>query len=436
MRRDGRPRFLELMTYRWHGHMEGDPELYRTEEEKERFRQEDPIQRLENELLTEAGEEALASLRRDVEDEVRRAVDFAQQADPPSPAALLSDVYTPEIAGQYQGSWATIGEGDAFREISVAQAVNEAFAEEMAADDRVFLWGEDVTLGGYFNVTDGLVERFGKDRIIDTPISENAIVGGAVGAAMTGLRPVVEILFADFLSCCMDPILNQAAKIRYMTGGQVAVPLTIRTPLGSGIGMAAQHSQSMEKFFFGIPGLIVATAADAYAAKGLLKSAIRSDNPVLFFEHKLLYASVAKVPDREYTLPLGKARIVRAGEDVTIVSYLLGVMIALDAARLLEQRGISAEVIDLATLYPLDTPAILESLRKTRRLVTIEEGTATGGIGAEVIARVATAGFGLLKSSPLRIAAPECPIPYAKNLESALLPEPQDIADRIARALR
>lgn len=436
MRRDGRPRFLELMTYRWHGHMEGDPELYRTKEEKDRFQREDPILRLERELLNRVGERALENLRRDAEDEIRRAVDFAQQADPPPSSALMSDVYAPEISERYQGSWGTVGEGEVFREISTAQAVNEAIAEEMAADDRVFLWGEDVALGGYFNVTDGLVDRFGKDRVIDTPISENAIVGGAVGAAMTGLRPVVEILFADFLSCCMDPILNQAAKLRYMTGGQVAVPLTIRTPLGSGIGMAAQHSQSMEKFFYGIPGLIVVTAADAYAAKGLLKSAISSDNPVLFFEHKLLYASVAKVPDQEYTLPLGKARIVLSGADVTIVSYLLGVTIALDAARLLETKGIRAEVIDLATLYPLDTPTILESLQKTRHLVTIEEGTATGGIGAEVIARVVTAGFGLLKSPPLRIAAPECPVPYAKNLESALLPEPQDIADRIARALR
>jgi pyruvate/2-oxoglutarate/acetoin dehydrogenase E1 component len=314
--------------------------------------------------------------------------------------------------------------------------VNEAIAEEMARDETVFLWGEDVTLGGYFNVTEGLVDRFGRQRIIDTPISENAIVGGAVGAAMTGMRPIVEILFSDFLTCCMDPILNQAAKLRYMTGGQVSIPLTIRTPLGSGIGMAAQHSQSMEKFFCGIPGLVVVAPSDSYTAKGLLKSAIRSNNPVLFFEHKLLYATAGKIPDREYTLPLGKARVVKEGKDVTIVSHLLGVSISLDAARILERAGFDAEVIDLLTLYPMDTQTVLTSVGKTRHLVTVEEGVGTGGIGSEVIARTAMAGHGLLEASPLRIAAPETPIPYARNLENAMLPHPADVAARIESMLK
>ena len=295
----------------------------------------------------------------------------------------------------------------------------------------MFLWGEDVSLGGYFSVTEGLVDEFGPERIIDTPISENGIVGGAVGAAMTGMRPVAEILFSDFLTCCMDPLLNQAAKLRYMTGGQVCVPLVVRTPVGSGIGMAAQHSQSMERFFAGIPGLMVVAPCDAYTSKGLLKAAIRSSNPVLFIEHKLLYAHSGPVPDGDYTLPLGKARVTRSGSDVTIVTHLLGVSASLDAAELLAAKGIDAEVIDLATLYPLDTETVLTSVKKTGHLITIEEGGVSFGIGAEVVARVATAGLGFLKTAPLRIGAPECPIPYAKNLENEMLISPERIAELV-----
>lgn len=437
MRTDGRPRLVELMTYRWRGHMEGDPELYRSEAEKEQFKREDPIDRLEKEMVADGsfGEAAIEQIRSEAASEIERAVAFAQSSAVPATSALETDVYTPEDESLFSGRFGDSDAWGATREISVAQAVHEAIAEEMEADEKVFLWGEDVTLGGYFNVTEGLVDRFGRGRVIDTPISENAIVGGAVGAAMTGMRPIAEILFSDFLTCCMDPILNQASKLRYMTGGQVRVPLTIRAPSGSGIGMAAQHSQSMERFFFGIPGLLVVGPSDAYTAKGLLKSAIRSENPVLFFEHKLLYANAGKIPDEEYTLPLGRARVVRAGEDVTIVSYLLGVSICLDAADLLERAGIRAEVIDLATLYPMDTETILASVKKTGRLVSVEEGVGTGGIGAEVIARTATAGFGMLKAPPMRLAGPDCPVAYAKNLETAMLPNPEKIADRIAEHL-
>ena len=438
MRRDGLPRLVELMTYRRHGHMEGDPERYRSQEEKDGFAGGDPIARLESEMIGSGGlsDAALEEMREEVRQEVRGAVEFALESPAPGASVLTTDVYTPEDRSLFAGRFEDAAAQDSWRDASVAQAVNEAIAEEMAADEKVFLWGEDVTLGGYFNVTEGLVERFGDDRIIDTPISENAIIGGAVGAAMTGARPIAEILFGDFLTCCMDPIVNQAAKLRYMTGGQVSIPLTIRTPVGSGIGMAAQHTQSMERFFYGVPGLIVVAPSDPYTAKGLLKSAIRSNNPVLFFEHKLLYASPGKLPDGEYTLPLGRARVVREGRDVTIVTHLLGVSVALDVARALDASGICAEVIDLATIYPMDTATVLESVKKTGRLVTIEEGTATGGVGAEVIARTTTAGFDLLKSRPLRFSAPECPVPYAKGLETAMLPDPERIAERIANAVR
>lgn len=436
MRKDGKPRLVELMTYRWHGHMEGDQELYRDEAEKEKYRQQDPIVRLEKELVKNQvltpGE--IESTKQQAKDAVLAAIAFAEKEAEPKVAALLNDVYTPENDAYFKGALTVSISGEQ-REASVAQAINEAIAEEMEKDANVFLWGEDVTLGGYFNVTEGLVDRFGKQRIIDTPISEYGIVGGAVGAAMTGMRPIAEILFGDFLTCCMDPIINQAAKLRYMTGGQVSIPLTIRTPLGSGIGMAAQHSQSMEKFVFGVPGLIVVAPSDPYTAKGLLKSAIRINNPVIFFEHKLMYAEAGKIPAGEYTLPLGKALIRRTGEDVTIVTHLLGVGISLEAADMLKADGISVEVINLCTLYPMDSLTILNSVKKTGRLITVEEGSCTGGIGAEVIARVATAGFGVLKTAPVRIAAPECPIPYAKTLETAMMHTPEKIAEAVRKIL-
>jgi len=434
IRKDGKPRLIELKTYRWHGHMEGDPELYRTEEEKEKYKNEDPIARLEKALIQEgtASQEDIDNIRRHSDEVIEEAAAFAEKAENPKDSVLQADVYCPDDNRLYSGSFESDFD---FKESSVSQAINFAIEQEMERDARIFLWGEDVTLGGYFNVSEGLVDTFGKERIIDTPISENGFVGGAVGAAMTGMRPIAEILFADFLTCCMDPILNQAAKLRYMTGGQVSIPLTVRTPLGSGIGMAAQHSQSMEKFFFGIPGLIVVAPSDAYTALGLLKSSIRSNNPILFFEHKLLYAEAGKIPTKEYTLPLGKARVVRNGTDATVVTYLLGVNIAMGAAKILEEEGIDVEVIDLATLYPMDTQTILNSVAKTGFLVTVEEGSFSGSIGSEVISRTAVAGFQLLKGAPVKIAAPECPVPYAKNLENAMMPSPEQVAKKIEEAL-
>ncbi|HID40230.1 MAG TPA: hypothetical protein EYP36_12055, partial [Calditrichaeota bacterium] len=430
IRRDGKPRFVELLTYRLHGHMEGEPELYRDSKEKEEFLHKDPIHILEQDLINalQMTKKDLDKLKLEAERVITEAVAFAEQAAEPPADDLTKDVYAPESKNCFEGDFVL---DKAVSEMSYAQAVNSALAEEMERDERVFLWGEDVSLGGYFNVTEGLVDRFGPKRIIDTPISENAIVGGAVGAAMTGMRPVAEILFADFLTCAMDPILNQAAKLRYMTGGQVFVPLTIRTPVGSGIGMAAQHSQAMERFFFGIPGLIVIAPSDAFTAKGLLKSAIRSNNPVLFIEHKLLYADAGPINPDEYTLPIGKARVVKKGEDLSIVTYLLGVGIARQTAKILAAEGIDAEIIDLLSLYPLDVKTVLESVKKTGRLVTLEEEPFTGSIGSEVISCVALAGLALLKKPPLKIASPENPIAYAKNLENAMTPSPEEVAKMI-----
>jgi 2-oxoisovalerate dehydrogenase E1 component len=433
IRHDSKPRLVELMTYRWHGHMEGEPESYRTDEEKEAFKKEDPVERLASFLVKNGvPSQDIDSVKEEAAALVAEAARAAKAAPEPKLSALTTHTYTPDNRTLFEGSFVDSPSG---RTMSVGQAINEALAEEMERDGRVFIWGEDVTLGGYFSVTEGLVDRFGSDRVVDTPISEYGIIGGAVGAAVTGLVPVPEILFSDFLTCAMDPILNQAAKLRYMTGGQVSVPLTIRTPVGGGIGMAAQHSQSMERFFFGIPGLLAVAPSDPYTAKGILKSAIRSQNPIIVFEHKLLYPQTGQVLDGDYTLPLGRARVVRRGDDVTIVTHLLGVGVSLEAAKHLEDVGIQAEVIDLVTLYPLDMETVLDSVRKTGVLVCLEEGGPTGSVGSEVVSRVAQAGPRLLKKAPVLIAAPECPIPYAKGLETAMIPHPGAVAERIERLI-
>jgi pyruvate/2-oxoglutarate/acetoin dehydrogenase E1 component len=318
------------------------------------------------------------------------------------------------------------------RQITCSQALWEALAEEMARDERVFLLGEDVSTGGYFAVTAGLADEFGPRRVLDTPISEYAIVGGAVGAAMTGMRPVAEILFSDFLTCCMDPLINQAAKLRYMSGGQYALPLVVRTPGGAGLGMAAQHSQSLEPLLTGVPGLIIVAPGTPYDAKGLLKAAIRSHNPVLFFENKLLYTAVGPVPEEEYIVPLGVAEVKREGTDVTVVA--IGAMVgpALEAAETLAAEGIEAEVVDPRTLVPCDWATIVRSAVKTGRLVVVEEAPLTHGFGGEVVARVTEVAWRILKAPPRRVAGLDVPIPYNRGLENRAVPD----ANRIVEAVR
>ena len=270
--------------------------------------------------------------------------------------------------------------------------------------------GEDVAIG-VFGVTAGLLAKFGENRVLDTPISENVIAGAAVGAAMTGLRPVAEIEFGDFLTCCMDPIINQMAKLRFMTGGQVRLPLVIRTNTGSGFSAGAQHSQSLEALLMHIPGLTIAVPSTPRDAKGLLRTAIRSDNPVLFFEHKGIYFNSGAVPRGEYTVPFGSADIKRPGTDVTVVAIAAMVNKALGVAERLAEEGISVEVIDPRTLVPLDAQSIVESVEKTGRLVIAEEGCLTGGFGAEVAAIAAKEAFDHLDAPIERVAAPDAPVP-------------------------
>lgn len=315
------------------------------------------------------------------------------------------------------------------------EAIRLALREEMKRDGRVFIIGEDVgKFGGAMAVTKGLFDEFGGRRVVDTPISESAIIGSALGAALTGLLPVAELMFIDFTGVCMDQIVNQVAKTRYMLGGQVEVPLVIRTQGGAGKGYAAQHSQSLEAFFCHAPGLVVVMPSTPRDARGLLKSAIREPNPVLFIEHKVLYNSEGEVPEAEELIPLGKAEIKRAGTQVTITAHSQQVLRALEAAEILfKDHGVDCEVIDLRTVAPLDMETILASVKKTGRLVTVEEGYQNNGIGAEVVSRVVASAFDYLDAQPLRVAFPNCPVPFAKSLETAVLPNAKKIAEAVLR---
>jgi pyruvate dehydrogenase E1 component beta subunit len=321
------------------------------------------------------------------------------------------------------------------RELSYAQAIQEAMAIAMEADERVFLMGEDIGVyGGAFQVTGDLVHRFGAERVMDTPISELGAAGVAVGAALAGMRPVFEFQFSDFATLAMEQIVNQAAKIRFMLGGEVSVPLVMRFPSGSGTGAAAQHSQSLEAWFAHIPGLKVVQPATPHDAKGCLLAAIEDPDPVMIFEHKLLYKMKGAVPEGHYTVPIGKAELRRPGRDVTIVATSIMVHRAMEAADALVAEGIEAEVIDLRSLRPLDGATLIESVKRTHRLVCVYEGVKTLGIGAEVSAAIAESdAFDYLDAPILRLGGAECPIPYNPELEKAAVPQTPAIAEAVRR---
>lgn len=316
--------------------------------------------------------------------------------------------------------------------ITYSQALNDALREAMRADPRVFIMGEDIgAYGGVFRVTKDLLAEFGPQRVIDTPISEAGFIGLAIGAAMMGMRPVVELMFMDFALVAADQILNQAAKMRYMSGGKVSVPLVIRAQQGGGRGNGAQHSQSFEAWFAHTPGLKVIAPGTPYDAKGLLKSAIRDGNPIIFIEHKLLYNTKGEVSEADYHIPLGKAEVKRIGRDITLVSYSRSLLHTLEAAETLSQRGIEAEVIDLRTIEPLDMETILESIRGTARLLVIHEAHSNCGVGAEIIARVYEQAPDALITPARRLGAKHVPIPVAEPLENAVLPQPADIVQLV-----
>lgn len=318
------------------------------------------------------------------------------------------------------------------REIKYADALNEALREEMLRDQDVFVMGEDIAEnGGVFGVTKGLWKEFGSKRVRNTPISEAAFVGCGLGAAITGLRPVIELMYQDFSLVAMDQIVNQVAKIRYMFGGKAKVPMVIRAQGGAGAGDAAQHSQSLEAFFIHIPGLKVITPSTPYDAKGLLKSAIRENNPVIFLEHQMLYATKGEVPEDEYLIDIGKAEVKKEGKDVTIVSWSYQLLHVLEAAKELSSEGIEAEVIDPRTLKPFDLDTLLKSVEKTGKLLIVHQACKEGGFGAEIASKVMEEGFYYLDAPVKRLCALDTPVPYNENLERLHFPQKEDIISAV-----
>ena len=426
------PTLIEAMTYR-HGQHSlrvnlRDP---RPEDELESWLDRDPIARMEKRLTTEGtfSADQFDETTQAVDDEIETAVSYGRESPEPPVHVMLDAVYAPHAAHTEPGP-------DTERMLSYPEALNEALDQEMLRDDRVFLMGEDVgATGGIFGVSKGLMERYGADRVRDTPISEATFVGCGVGAAIAGMRPVVEIQIFDFVALTMDMLVNQAAKFRFMLGGKPSVPLVVRGPQGGGIRLAAQHSQSLEAWFTHVPGLVVAAPSTPYDAKGLLVAAIRDENPVVFLEQKLLYlGGNGPVPEELYAIPLGKADIKRAGTDVTVVATSAMVPRALSAATVLERDGISVEVIDPRTLQPLDEETILASVRKTNRLLIVHEAWVRGGFGAEVAAMVVDKAFDYLDAPVARLGAPHTPMPYNDRLELEVIPSQERIVEAV-RAL-
>ena len=316
------------------------------------------------------------------------------------------------------------------------EAIRQALREELQHDERVFLLGEDIAeFGGSMKVTLGLFDEFGPRRIRNTPISEMAILGATVGSAATGLRPIAEIMYSDFFPMAMDPIINQAAKMRYMFGGKLTIPLVVRAPMGGRRSAAAQHSQCLEAWFMHIPGIKVVMPSNAYDAKGLLKTAIRDPNPVIFFENKMLYNEKGEVPEEPYFVPFGMAKVVREGTDVTVVALSDMVQYSLAAAEELARQGISVEVIDPCTLTPLDTDTLVQSVQKTGRLVVAHEANLTGGVGAEIASQVAYQAFDYLLAPVERVAAKDSPVPFNPRLEKEVLPDDRDIVAAVSRVV-
>ncbi len=322
------------------------------------------------------------------------------------------------------------------KKISISKAISEGLHEEMLRDENVIVLGEDMAkMGNVFAITQGFLEEFGPNRVIDTPISESGFLGMSVGAAMRGIRPVAELMYVDFIGVSFDPIMNQAAKMRYMTGGQVHVPMVLRAPMGSGRRNAGQHSQCLESLFTGIPGLKVVCPSTAKDAKGLIKAAIRDEDPVIFLEHRLIYAKKEEIPEEEYIIELGKADIKREGKDVTIITWSRQVYFALEAAEELAKEGIDVEVLDLRSLVPLDWEAIKESVCKTHNVVVVHEGVKRGGFGGELSAQITEDLFDELDAPVERVAALNVVAPFAPTLEDAFFPHPEDITKAVKKLL-
>lgn len=469
---------IEAKTYRWYGHSRSDPRVYRTKEEEKAWKDRDPITVLSKKLMDEklATAEELEAIRARAEKTIEDATQFGISSPWPRPEELFRDVYVNETydsavkdadkknaaksleaTAAFEQAMKTIQaktkkevtelskkqvkEQFGMNVIAMKDALVEAQAEEMRRDPNVLIEGEDIGIyGGAYSATKGLLEEFGRRRVVDTAISEAAIVGAAVGAALRGLRPVAEIMYVDFMPICLDQLMHNGAFNRYMFGGHARVPMVVRTEGGVGRCIAAHHSKSLEPWLVNIPGLYVVMPSTPYDAKGLLKAAIRSDNPVVFIEHKATYGQMGAVPEGDYIIPLGVADIKRPGKDVTIVTYSRQTMFCLEAAKeLADKHGIGAEVIDLRTIKPMDIDTVAASVRKTGRLVTVAESFNMCGTGAEIVRRLVEykyengrTGFDYLDAAPVNMAAADVPPPMSEPLENESIPS----VDKIVAAVR
>ena len=424
------PTLIEAKTYRWYGHSHSDPRAYRTREEEAQWKARDPIDVMKENMqslgmLTEGEFETLEEA---VKEKLARAMAYSEASPPPSPDELCTDVYapskwTPADVEAERRLRERVRSDSTMRQISYAQALQEAMREEMLRDERVFIFGEDTGLyGGAYGATRGLYEEFGEWRVIDTPISEATVGGAAVGAAMAGMRPVSEIMYVDFTPLAMDQIANQGAKNRYMFGGKTTVPMVVRTEGGAGRAIAAHHSQSLEALWTHFPGIYVVMPSTPYDAKGLLKAAIQDDNPVMFIEHKMLYSTKGPVPEEEYIIPFGVADVKRVGKDITLVTYSRMVLRALEAADILAKEGIEVEVVDLRTLKPLDLDTVINSVKKTGRLVGLTEAYENTSFINEVMAQVNEHAFDWLDAPMERVGSANVPVPRAEVLEDLAIP--------------
>ncbi|OPZ85428.1 MAG: Acetoin:2,6-dichlorophenolindophenol oxidoreductase subunit beta [bacterium ADurb.Bin429] len=446
--RDGDgPVLIECETYRYFGHSLSDlRDTYRTKEEEAAWKACDAIQGFAAQMVAAglATEDECQALLAGVKARVQAAgVKAGTESTDPDPANMLDGLFSPNCCVEAPAEYRTVLEKEPRKvrrdkegAIFVRQAVAEALIEEMQLDRRVILYGEDVAdYGGAFQVTRGILDVFGRERVFNTPISESAIVGTAVGAAAAGMRPVCELMYIDFILMAMDQVGNQAAKNRYMFGGKAELPMVIRTTVGGGKGYAGQHSQSLEAVCTMIPGLKVVAPSTAYDAKGLLKSAIRDNNPVVFIEHQSIYTLRGACPEEEYLVPLGQAAVRREGTDVTIVGYSMPILIAQEAAELAAQEGISCEVIDLRTLIPMDEETVLASLKKTGRLVCVNQAPKTGCFAEHIVARMYEIGFPFFKGPAQIVAAFDCPPPMAATLEAEFQPNTRRVLEGIRAAM-
>lgn len=435
-RRGKGPTIVECKTYRWYGHSHSDPRAYRTREEEAEWRKRDPIRVMKENLksINFLSDQEFDQMDSTVQSKLDNAMTFSNASPEPDPQELETDVFAPakytaaDVAAE-RALRERVRSDPNMRQIAYSQALIEAMREEMLRDQRVFLMGEDIGLyGGAYGATRGLFQEFGEWRVLDTPISEATIGGAAVGAAMAGMRPVAEIMYVDFTPLAMDQIANQGAKNRYMFGGKTSVPMVIRTEGGAGRAIAAHHSQSLESLWTHFPGIYVVMPSTPYDAKGLLKTAIRGDNPVMFIEHKMLYKEKGPVPEEEYMIPFGVADIKRAGKHISLVTYSRMVFRALEAAELLAKEGIEVEVIDLRTLKPLDLETIVNSVKKTGHLIGLTESYENTSFINEVLVQINEHAFDYLDAPMIRVASANVPVPRAEILEDMAIPNVQRIA--------